>query len=727
MKIRKRILSSIVVLLILPGTLSTTVIAAAPGVSVDESAYVNLNYYGIPTNINIVKSLSLNGNKQFTDYGEYEKVTNMSNNVVPTMKDGAISWNLNNYNGKFYYECTPKKGTVVLPWNVDVSYSLNGTPIDASKLAGASGLVQVDVKVTPNTKADIYYRNNMLLQMQTIVDMSKASNVDAPGAQVQTIGNKKIIVFAALPGEKDTFTLRIGTNSFETDGILLTMVPGTLKQMQDVKDLKEDIDTFRDSVNSIYDSTNALLQTAENMESGLSQAQSGLSSLDRANSNISASKDSSFAKSETALADLSNIAANTAAMIPHIGEGENAIEDLNYDLNAMTKTIESTKTELEQYKTSIKNVQDDITKLRNVVKDVNSKSDERDDLLQRTKSDIKDMQTDLDDLSDSSADLSSKLSTISSDISTLSDAMKNVESEFSEFYGKYSQIIESDETLKTLCDNIQRMLSYVDSTLSDLAAPCDSASELLSVISDISENGKDYLSTANKSISLLEDYFEDFHKANKITDKMLGEQEKILSTTSSMLTKSETLIDNVSAINDTANKYESSSIKALQDTETLLESMVKGLNSSQDFLNDFESTLKNNSDDISQGNSDTLKGLIGVLKQSLEGIKTTPTMRKANDSIKSTTDKEIDKFENENRLLYLDPEAELISFTSSKNSSPRSIQVIMRTQEISKDSGNNNIANADLDEKDKGVLYRIARVFIELKQAVVSIFSNINQ
>lgn len=156
--------------------------------------------------------------------------------------------------------------------------------------------------------------------------------------------------------------------------------------------------------------------------------------------------------------------------------------------------------------------------------------------------------------------------------------------------------------------------------------------------------------------------------------------------------------------------------------------MVKGLNSSQDFLNDFESTLKNNSDDISQGGSDTLKGLISVLKQSLEGIKTTPTMQKANDSIKSTTDKEIDKFENENRLLYLDPKAELISFTSSKNPSPRSIQVIMRTQEINNDSDNNdNIANADSDEQDKGVLYRIARVFVELKQSVVSIFSNINQ
>ncbi|CAB1262335.1 Chromosome segregation protein [Clostridiaceae bacterium BL-3] len=730
MKIRKRILSSILALLILPVTLSGTATAAAPKVSVDESAYVNLDYYGTPTNINIVKSCNLNGNQQFTDYGEYEKVSNMSNNVVPTMKNGAVSWNLNNYKGRFYYECTPKKGTVVLPWNVDVSYSLNGTPIAASKLVGASGLIQIDVKVTPNTKANMYYRNNMLLQMQTIVDMSKASSVDAPGAQVQTIGNKKIVLFAALPGEKDTFTLRIGTNSFETDGILLTMVPGTLSQLQDVKDLKDNIDTFRDSMNSIYDSTNALLQTAENMQSGLSRAKSGLSSLDRANSNISVSKDSLFDKSETALADLSKVASNTAAMIPHINEGENAIEDLNYDLNAMTKTIESTKTELEKYKASIKNVQDDIEELRDVVKDVNSKSDERDELLQRTRSDIEDMQADLENLSDSSSDLSNKLNAVSSDISTLSDAMKSVSGELSGIAEKYLQGIENEELKKVLMalySNIQQMLSYVDSTLSDLAAACDSTSELLDQTSDISENGKDYLNTVNSSISLIEDYFEDFDRANEVTDDMLSEQSEILSNTSSLLTKSETLIDNISAVNDTANKYKSSSIKALQDMGTLLDSMTKGLNSSQNFLSSFESVLKNSSGDISQGNSDMLKGLIGVLKQSLEGIKSVPTMRKANDSIKSTADKEIDKFENENRLLYLDPKAELISFTSSKNPSPRSIQVILRTQEINKDSGNENITNADSDAQDKGVLYRIIRVFVKLKQAVVSAFSDINQ
>lgn len=730
MKIRKRIISSMLALLILPGIVSTTAMAAAPKVSVDESAYVNLDYYGAPTNINIVKSLSLNGNQQFTDYGKYDKVVNMSNNAVPTMKDGEINWNLKNYNGKFYYECTPKNGTVVLPWNVDVSYSLNGTPVDASKLPGVSGLVQIDVKVTPNTKANIYYKNNMLLQMQTIVDMSKASSVDAPGAQVQTIGNKKIVIFAALPGEKDTFTLRIGTDSFETDGILLTMVPGTMKQLQDVKELKDDIDTYKGSLDDIYDSTNTLLQTVENMQSGLSQSKSGLSSLDRANSSMSASKDSLFDKSETALADLSKITANTATLIPHINEGENAIEDLNYDLNAMTETIESTKTELEQYKTSIKNVQDDINKLRDVVKDVQDKSDERDNLLQRTKSDIGNMRTDLDNLSDSSSDLRNSLNEMSSDISDLSDVMKAAASVTTPDYSSYFTSTDGQILYKTLMamnDSLKTMSSYIASTLSAAAEVSDSAGDMLSKTSDVCEDGEDYLNTASRSISLMEDYFQDFDKANEVTDDMLSEQKQILSTTDSMLTKSGALIDNISAINNTANKYKSSSIKTLQDMEVLLKSMVKGLDSSQSFLGSFESTLKNSSGDVSKGNSDTLKGLISVLKQSLEGIKSTPVMRKANDSIKSTADKEIDKFENKNRLLYLDPDAELISFTSSKNPSPRSIQVIMRTQEINKDSDNDDISSADKDKQDKGVLYRIGRVFTELKNDVVSVFSNINQ
>ena len=51
--------------------------------------------------------------------------------------------------------------------------------------------------------------------------------------------------------------------------------------------------------------------------------------------------------------------------------------------------------------------------------------------------------------------------------------------------------------------------------------------------------------------------------------------------------------------------------------------------------------------------------------------------------MKSTLDEQIDKFEDENNFLNIDPEAEKISFTSSKNPSPNSVQIVLRTDEIS--------------------------------------------
>nr|MCR4705459.1 hypothetical protein [Lachnospiraceae bacterium] len=45
--------------------------AAAPAVTVDETMYVNLDYYGNLAEVNVVKGCSMNGNTTVTDYGTY--------------------------------------------------------------------------------------------------------------------------------------------------------------------------------------------------------------------------------------------------------------------------------------------------------------------------------------------------------------------------------------------------------------------------------------------------------------------------------------------------------------------------------------------------------------------------------------------------------------------------------------------------------------------------------
>ena len=114
--------------LVLAFTLPQAAQAAAPTVETDESVYINMDYYGAPTNTRIVKGVSLNGHTEFTDFGSYADVYNMSTYDEPVIKDNSVYWKLSDTSKqRFYYECIPTdKVNIQMPWNFDVSYKLNG-------------------------------------------------------------------------------------------------------------------------------------------------------------------------------------------------------------------------------------------------------------------------------------------------------------------------------------------------------------------------------------------------------------------------------------------------------------------------------------------------------------------------------------------------------------------------------------------------------------------------
>ena len=75
--------------------------AAAPRVQVDETMYVNLDYYGTATQINVVKGCTTNGLTEYTDYGTYDKVVNMTDDTAPEIGDGTVTWKLPEKNSRF--------------------------------------------------------------------------------------------------------------------------------------------------------------------------------------------------------------------------------------------------------------------------------------------------------------------------------------------------------------------------------------------------------------------------------------------------------------------------------------------------------------------------------------------------------------------------------------------------------------------------------------------------
>jgi putative membrane protein len=590
--------------------------AAAPSVLADETVYVNMNYYGTPENVSVVKGCDLNGIKTFTDYGNYQSVTNMTGYDKPSLTAEGVTWNLKDFKGqRFYYSCALKKQEIEFPWLIDVSYKLNGVPVKAENLAGVSGLVEINIKVTPNEKAKEYYRNNMLLQIGTNIDMEDNYSIEAPGSQLQTIGSKKIVMFMALPGEEDTYTIRIGTDRFETDGITAMMAPGTAGTLKDIKDLKEAKDDVEDASDDLYFATNQMLLTMESMNGGLSELKHGTQGLDDARRYFSSGDDEMYEDFDQTIEDLNAVNNQLEDLIPYFETGRRMIRSVNKDMNDLSESLEDLEDPLDDTKSSISTVNGDLSDLKKMLGTLN---------IQMGKM-IRDL------------------------AATASTPYEAAE-------------VQGDAAMAT---TLGEHMDSLNSLLNETIEMGNTAKEIIDVTNDLTD----------KSIDLI----------------------------------------------DTFDDYEDDMIDMLEDMEELTSLTNSSLNSTLVLMAYSKNLMQETSDIMDPAMEKTMKGMIELLDKSISNMEDIAAMRKANTTIKETVDDQFDKFEDENKFLYLDAEAPLQSFTSAKNPAPLSAQILVRTAEISLYS-NNDISDSEKPREDIGVWSRIKSIFIEIWRKISNLF-----
>ena len=812
--------------------------AAAPRVQVDETMYVNLDYYGTATQINVVKGCTTNGLTEYTDYGTYDKVVNMTDDTAPEIGDGTVTWKLPEKNSRFYYQCTMPKNSVDLPWTFDVSYKLNGVEADASKLAGASGLVEVNVKATPNEKAKAYYKNNMVLTVLVPVDMEKCYSVDAPGAQVQSVGSYQAAMFAALPGEDGDFTVRVGTDNYENIGVIMMMVPGTLDELNRIKDLKEAKDTWREDGNKMYDSMNALLKTMESMKSDVSGVKGGLANLDQARGTVSANRKQIEALSTQALADLQAVTDQTTVMIPYLQTARDAVTDINSNTQALSNTMEDMQDELDRLydrlgslSKSLRSASDELNK--GLVSQQTQDAIEK-DIVQRTAEGQKILE-ELDKLlgqgNTSLAVTEQGIGSLNQSLATL-DGMKlkrirkmksaekeetSVSSEAASGNGNgqtagaagSADITDSagaaDHAKTTGSANTTDDAEMAAGTESKDSAEQEAAgagsasgaagnqaekaaesatktedkdAEVNAFGTEVSAgaltagpsgepgsggvndaswedeigNAEDDVEEALESLSattysadaasLVEEtkgIFQKVEQAQKtaktIVNKVNGAFKtagditgKTGSTLSALRSSTDELInllDDMRVLIDTTDKYVPTMLDSLSDSEELMNRLTRALYTTHDMLGLLNDTLISAGDSLDAGTKATLQGMEKILDKNLTMIDQLAAVREAGEDMKSTLDEQIDKFEDENNFLNIDPEAEKISFTSSKNPSPNSVQIVLRTDEISDDDESTDISDQEADgSSEEGPLKRMWNVLVAIVKAIIEIFQN---
>ena len=336
----------------------------------DEAYYAMTDYYGNLTDGSVVKSYRTNGISTLTDYGDYDEVINLTDGTEPTRTDGKTVFQLDESNlpGTFYFEGKTAKPFEQLPWTLSVSYTLNGVPTKAEDLAGKTGVVEINLDAVPNETASEYARNNYTLEAMAIFNQDDILSLEAPGAQVQLIGNLRAVLFIGLPGEECHYTIRVGSNDFSFGGMTFLMVPATLSQLEEITKLSERKDDLEENYNKLSGSMDSLLDAMAAMTGSLNASANGLDQLNQARNIFSSGKNTIYSGTDALRADLSNLADVLGPVESQITALSKTITDSKAVLNSVKKTSGDLRDQLENLEDALKNLEDGKGDLKSVLR-----------------------------------------------------------------------------------------------------------------------------------------------------------------------------------------------------------------------------------------------------------------------------------------------------------------------------------------------------------------------
>ena len=717
----------------------------------DEAYYATLDYYGNLTEGSVVKSYTLNGASVLTDYGTYDEVVNLTDGTVPTVQGSTTTFQ---FSGEapahFYFEGKTKQPFEDLPWTLSMHYTLNGVPTRAEDLAGKTGVVEICIDAVPNESASEYARHNYTLAATAIFNQDDILSLEAPGAQVQLVGNLRLVLFLAFPGEEQHFTIRVGADDFSFGGMTFLMVPATLSQLEQIAELSERKDELEDDYHKLSDSLDTLLDAFSGMQGSLYATANGLDQLNQARDTISGGKGQVYSDLDIALGDLSGITKTLEPLEGHLDTASQALTDINEDVNDLCKKAVSLKSELKDLQDVLDDLDDDLDDLQSGKGSVSALRGDLDDLgkaLDGLKAVMNGMDSRLTELKNQANRLEGNghvtivdgqnISALSAQASNLWYQYETVcrqteaaggtapsEKEFEAYLRQNGPDGAADLWNLYYTGQLQEQLELVNSINDFLDQTARAVSEMKALVNGVADHTSPLLTQLSKVCATLgdsglsgtlSDLLKNADNAMDHLRDMGGVADRAADQTAELLGLLEKL-------NTTVNDYIPEAQQALADGKALAKAATDGTRDLHTFLTDLEALMKRGGTQLDAGTQQTLTGLAAALRQAAKSLSTTNDVKSAKNSISSIIEDTWNEHTGEvDNLLLMDAAAETVSLTSPDNPAPQSVQVLIRTQEIKAEESEEPDAAAK--NSDKGTFWsRVAQMFKDLWAAITGIF-----
>lgn len=590
----------------------------------EEVVYVNLDSNGDLKGTYVVNIFN---DSDIVDFGNYSEVRNMNTNDKIKYDSGVV--NIKNSKDKLYYEGVIENAEI--PWDIDITYKMDGKKYSAKEIAGHSGKLTMEIKISENQKAREGFFENYAVQATVQLSEKKCKNIKSDDATMANVGELKQLTYTIMPGNEKDINITADVKDFEFGNIAINGVKlnlGINKDSIDTSNLTSEIGKLQSAVKEVDNGANNLNDGAESLESGTVKLDEGIETINKALKTLNG-KSSSLNDGST--------------------EVKNALKTIETSLNKVNASSE----EFVKLRAASTEIKEGISKLVNGLSAVDN--------------------------------------SINDYYNGLSSAGLKDTNEFVNNHNKAIEALAITNTEREIYEAyVSNGINGVQVKLSTLAASGDKESiELLKKYTSGDTNAiVDYITSAGKRISL-----ETLLKADisyiQGSSKLINGIDSVLDKKNGELMKGAlTLKENYEIFDKSIEELVTSlsnlmvNINELKNGITLLNENYSTLHSGTKDYTDAVDSITTGYQSISSGASELVKGTSQLHSGTKTMVSGTGQFVEETSGLQSNVDNEIDSM----LKNFTGSDSEIKSFVSDKNKNVNSVQFVIQADGVKKES-----------------------------------------
>lgn len=258
--------------------------------SKDEVIYGNLDANGKTQNMYVVNTFHVTDPGEIVDYGVYTTIRNLTD--LSDIEQAGDKVYFQAKEKEFYYQ-----GELVnqpLPWNISITYLLDGHEVNADELAGQNGALEIQITTSANEDVNPLFFENYLLQISLTLDPLLFDNIQAPKGTEVNAGKNKQITFSVLPEQEEELIISANVTDLEMDPIDITAIPANIaidnpdfgNMTGDMQSLSDAISDVNAGVAELNNGISELNSGATELSKGSSDYQNGINELNQSSGEL---------------------------------------------------------------------------------------------------------------------------------------------------------------------------------------------------------------------------------------------------------------------------------------------------------------------------------------------------------------------------------------------------------------------------------------------------------